>query len=190
MVSCSESLVVVCRVVSDEALSGFLFFFAHVFVFEGVVVLFVAPVVIHASTLAEEMNLVKKLSLGPPTTHPHLSLDLVGWKCEGVFDDRDPAGLDAKPQVELRSLDHPQEGCSLVLELTAFFARLASGSGWVVNHSDSGVAFVLVLTTLAARPEGLDLAVVDGHTQDASFRPWLSSSTSHDITVPVRAAAH
>lgn len=52
-----------------------------------------------------------------------------------------------------------------------------------MDHSDTSVTFVLVLSAFATGAEGLDLAVMDGDAQDARA-PWLSSSTIHVRRVP------
>ena len=101
-----------------------------------------------------------------------------------VLCDHGAAGFDPQPEVELWSFDHPHEGGLLVLKLAAFFAGFATSTGGVMNNPDSGVALVLVLATTAARAKSLDLTVMDAHTQDASSRPWLSPSMSHEATLP------
>lgn len=110
---------------------------------------------------------------------------------ETVFERSYPSGLNPEPEFELGAVDHAQERSSLVLELAAFFAGFATSTGRMVYHPRPCVALVLILSTLAAGAEVLDLAVVDGHAQDELSAPWLSSSMPHgsySSTKPVRSS--
>lgn len=128
------------------------------------------------------MNLGKRLiprDFYPLTTDSHFGLDLVWWDGEVGLERSDPAGLNAHPQLELWGLDHAQESGTLVLKLATFFAGFAASTGRMVYHPRPGVALVLILSTIAAAAEVLDLAVVDGHAQDELSAPWLSPSMLH-----------
>ncbi len=81
----------------------------------------------------------------------------------------------AQPQLELFRLNHATPGQLPVLPLAAFVPGLAPGFRRWMNVPGASVAFVLVLTSAAARPEGLEDAIIMSHTQDLGSRHKVKS---------------
>lgn len=70
-------------------------------------------------------------------------------------------------------VSHPAERQPLVLKLGTFVTGFAPSAGGTVDDPHTGVALVLVLATVAASPESLHLAVLQGDgEQKLSIGHW------------------